>query len=115
MGWKIGFYKRLKNLSNYAGDKKASILFSQFNNLFLKPSHYNSSFCPVCAIIIIKGVLPMETQERVRIIDLAWDIVEKAQRQISPQPDTAVKQLTERFDQAYRAIVETVTKHTGPS
>ncbi len=38
-------YKRLRNLSNYAENKKASILFSQFNNLFNSPDMITYARC----------------------------------------------------------------------
>ncbi len=52
----------------------------------------------------------MESQERVRIIDLAWDWVKTyAHGDLPVATEPKIKAIAERFDQAYKAIVKTIT------
>lgn len=53
----------------------------------------------------------MEVEERVRVIDLAWEWAKTyGLLQLPPNDAEArIKAIAERFDQAYKAIVKTVT------
>ena len=49
----------------------------------------------------------MEVQERVRIIDLAWEWVQKYQNphDLPATTEARIKVIAQTFDQAYKAIV----------
>ena len=51
----------------------------------------------------------MGEQERIRVIDLAWEWVKAAGLAKKPTPEATVNAMAEIFDRAYKAIVKTVT------
>ena len=51
----------------------------------------------------------METEERIRIIDLAWEWARTKPIPTNVNWEVLFKTITERFDQAYKAILKTVT------
>jgi hypothetical protein len=46
---------------------------------------------------------------QIHLIDLAWKIVETTTRESAGTRDNVVKERLERFDQAYKAVVKTIT------
>lgn len=52
----------------------------------------------------------MESQERIRIIDLAWEWVKTyALSNLPDSPEPRIAELAKRFDKAYKAIIKAVT------
>jgi len=49
----------------------------------------------------------MEAQERVRILELAWELVKFKKPQEGHITDAAIKEWHKLFDQAYKAILNT--------
>lgn len=53
----------------------------------------------------------MQEQVQIRAIDLAWEWVKTYVISDLPQaPEPRIKELAKRFDQAYKAICETITQ-----
>jgi hypothetical protein len=46
---------------------------------------------------------------QIHLIDLAWKIVETTTRESASTRENVVKERLERFDQAYKAVVKTIT------
>ena len=46
---------------------------------------------------------------QIHLIDLAWKIAEKTTRENAGTRENVVKERLERFDQAYKAVVKTIT------
>jgi len=54
--------------------------------------------------------MELEVEERVRVIDLAWEWVDKRTPLIrGDNVEGIIEGYAKRFDQAYKAIVKTVT------
>ena len=50
----------------------------------------------------------MEEEERIRILELAFDLVEhRAPKHVQMQEEPAIKEWAKLFDQAYKAIMKT--------